>query len=178
MRWGPPAISRAGPNRVQEATWYTTPGLIRSPLLLPAMAWCNRWIIVGRKNWAPACKWGLRYAMRSTNRHSEVTRDSNNEGASESQRDQFWRKALPDCCGRKQTLECFGDKNLNSSPTTGVCTTLIQLIANMNTYSQKVITQCERPQNNVNGCSARLVKMTSPENRATEEVIRGGGGIA
>ena len=77
----------AGSNGVQEATWYTTPGLIRSPLLLPAMAWCHRWIIVGRKNWAPACKWGLRYAMRSTNRHSDVTRDSNNEGASESQRD-------------------------------------------------------------------------------------------
>ena len=77
----------AGPNEVQEATWYTTPGLIRSPLLLPAMAWCHRWIIVGRKNWAPACKWGLYYAMRSTNRHSDVTRDSNNEGASESQRD-------------------------------------------------------------------------------------------
>ena len=55
----------AGPNGVQEATWYTTPGLIRSPLLLPAMAWCHRWIIVGRKNWAPACKFGPCRSLKS-----------------------------------------------------------------------------------------------------------------
>ena len=103
MRWGPPAIlspvtenrargkrvtsSRSRAERSTRGNVIYKPGPDTFPLLLPAMAWCHRWIIVGRKNWAPACKWGLRYAMRSTNRHSDVTRDSNNEGASESQRD-------------------------------------------------------------------------------------------
>ena len=122
MRWGPPTISSpvtenrargsasllpgAGPNEVQEATWYTTPGLIRSPLLLPAMAWCHRWIIDGRKNWAPACKWGLRYAMHWTNRHSDVTRDSNNEGASESQRNH--KRGSPQPQAQSDMTSSFG----------------------------------------------------------------------